>query len=58
MERAEQMRARAAEFARMAREARDSVIHAELLRLAVLYEAQANRLERGEDQPPDPGEAG
>jgi hypothetical protein len=51
------MRDRAAEFARMAQEAGDPIIHAELQRLAVLYEAQANRIQASEDQPSDPGEA-
>jgi hypothetical protein len=56
-ERAKKMRERAAEFARLALGARDAIIHAELHRLALLYDAQADRLERGTDQPSDPGEA-
>jgi hypothetical protein len=55
-QRARKMRDRAAEFAKLAREAGDPVIHAELQRLALLYEAQAARINRGEDQPSDPGE--
>jgi hypothetical protein len=51
------MRERAAEFARLAKTAQDSVIHAELHRLALLYVAQAERIEQGDDQPCDPGEA-
>jgi hypothetical protein len=57
-ERAKKMRERAAEFARLAETSQDSVIHAELHRLALLYEAQADRIERGDDQPSDPGENG
>jgi hypothetical protein len=34
------------------------VIYAELSRLVILYEAQAQKLERGEDLPSDPGECG
>jgi hypothetical protein len=41
-----------------AKAARDPVIHAELGRLAMLYEAQAQRIEAGKDLPSDPGEAG
>jgi hypothetical protein len=55
-ERAKRMRERAAEFARLANEARDPVIHAELVRLATLYEAQAKTIERGAELPSDPGE--
>ena len=50
------MRERATQFARLAEISQDSVIHAELHRLALLYEAQADRIERGDDQPRDPGE--
>ena len=50
------MRQRAAEFAKLAQDARDAVIHAELHRLALLYEAQADGIERGDNQPSDPGE--
>jgi hypothetical protein len=57
-ERAKKMRERAAEFARLAETSNDSVIHAELHRLAVLYIAQTDRIERGGDQPSDTGEAG
>ena len=56
-ERTAWMRKRAAEFMRLATEARDPVIHAELVRLATLYEAQAAKLARGETLPTDPGEA-
>jgi hypothetical protein len=58
MDRAKQMRERAAAFAELAKGARDSVVHAELQRLAVLYEGQAQRIERGEDLASDPGEGG
>ena len=54
--RSDEMRRRAARFEQMADEARDPVIHAELHRLALLYLAQAERIEHGEDQPSDPGE--
>ena len=50
------MRERAAEFARMAQDAGDPVIYAELQRLVLLYEAQADSIDRGESQPTDPGE--
>jgi hypothetical protein len=56
-ERASRMRERAAEFATLAKAARDPVVHAELGRLAMLYEAQAQRIEAGKDLPSDPGEA-
>jgi hypothetical protein len=54
--RAKKMRERAAEFSEMACEARDPVVHAELVRLNTLYIGQAERLEGGEDLPTDPGE--
>ena len=50
------MRQRAAEFGRLAESARDPVVQGELVRLVILYEGQADRLERGEDLPTDPGE--
>jgi hypothetical protein len=50
------MRERARQFERLAHEARDPVVHAELKRLALLYDAQADAMDRGEDQPSDPGE--
>jgi hypothetical protein len=55
-ERATRMRERAAEFERMSATTLDPVIHAELRRLSLLYLAQADRLERGEPAPSDPGE--
>ena len=54
--RAAKMRERAAAFRGMASTSHDPVIYAELRRLALLYEAQAERLEKGEPCPPDPGE--
>jgi hypothetical protein len=56
--RAERMRERAGAFERMAMEARDPVLQAELKRLSILYAAQAERIEHGEDLPSDPGETG
>jgi hypothetical protein len=50
------MRERAAAFERMSRETGDPVIHAELLRLVLLYGAQADRIEQGGEPPSDPGE--
>ena len=50
------MRERAAEFTRLANGARDPVIKAELVRLSLLYEAQAKEIECGVELPADPGE--
>ena len=55
-ERAKRMRERAAEFTRLANGARDPVIKAELVRLSLLYEAQAKEIECGVELPADPGE--
>ena len=55
-DRAKRMRDRAAMFQQMASESGDPVVHAELKRLVVLYIAQAERIETGEELPTDPGE--
>jgi hypothetical protein len=55
-ERATRLRLRAAEFQRLAEGATDPVIHEELSRLAILYNAQADMVERGEKPPADPGD--
>jgi hypothetical protein len=53
-ERAAKLRERAAEFERLARQARDPVVCHELRRLVILYHAQAEMAERGETPPADP----
>jgi hypothetical protein len=53
-ERATRLRLRAAEFQRLADGATDPVVHEELRRLVLLYNAQADMAERGEKPPADP----
>jgi len=53
-ERATKLRLRAAEFQRLAERATDPVICEELRRLAILYNAQADIADRGEEPPADP----
>src|SRR4051812_35119215 len=51
--RAKRLRGRAGEFERLARDAGDPVVYQELLRLALLYRAQAEMAERGDEPPAD-----